>query len=65
MDPNNTHEVIFWDNLYKLRPWLMNKILCQMSVFILIFATYQNEIMHVENKCANVNKKELEKHQEI
>ena len=23
MDPNNTHEVIFWDNLYKLRPWLM------------------------------------------
>ena len=22
MDPNNTHEVIFWDNLYKLRPWL-------------------------------------------
>ena len=25
MDPNNTHEVIFWDNLYKLRPWL-NKV---------------------------------------
>ena len=24
MDPNNTHEVIFWDNLYKLRPWLIN-----------------------------------------
>ena len=24
MDPNNTHEVIFWDNLYKLRPWLLN-----------------------------------------
>ena len=24
MDPNNTHEVIFWDNLYKLRPWLYN-----------------------------------------
>ena len=23
MDPNNTHEVIFWDNLYKLRPWLV------------------------------------------
>ena len=23
MDPNNTHEVIFWDNLYKLRPWLL------------------------------------------
>ena len=23
MDPNNTHEVIFWDNLYKLRPWLI------------------------------------------
>ena len=22
MDPNNTHEVIFWDNLYKLGPWL-------------------------------------------
>ena len=22
MDPNNTREVIFWDNLYKLRPWL-------------------------------------------
>ena len=22
MDPNNTYEVIFWDNLYKLRPWL-------------------------------------------
>ena len=22
MDPNNNHEVIFWDNLYKLRPWL-------------------------------------------
>ena len=28
MDPNNTHEVIFWDNLYKLRPWLyMMKII--------------------------------------
>ena len=24
MDPNNTHEVIFWDNLYKLRPWLFS-----------------------------------------
>ena len=24
MDPNNTHEVIFWDNLYKLRPWLLD-----------------------------------------
>ena len=23
MDPNNTHKVIFWDNLYKLRPWLI------------------------------------------
>ena len=23
MDPNNTHEVIFCDNLYKLRPWLI------------------------------------------
>ena len=22
MDPNNAHEVIFWDNLFKLRPWL-------------------------------------------
>ena len=22
-DPDNTHEVIFWDNLFKLRPWLM------------------------------------------
>ena len=25
MDPNNTHEVIFWDNLYKLRPWLFSE----------------------------------------
>ena len=25
MDPNNTHEVIFWDNLYKLRPSLLNE----------------------------------------
>ena len=25
MDPNNTHEVIFWDNLYKLRPWLLDE----------------------------------------
>ena len=22
-DPNNAHEVIFWDNWYKLRPWLI------------------------------------------
>ena len=26
MDPNNTHEVIFWDNLYKLRPWLSQQV---------------------------------------
>ena len=57
--PYNVHEHL----QYLLS--IMNKILCQMSVFILIFAIYQNEIMHVENKCANVNKKELEKHQEI
>ena len=28
MDPdsNNTHQVIFWDNLYKLCPWLKDSL---------------------------------------
>ena len=30
MDPNNTHEVIFLDNLYKLRPWLYD--MCHICV---------------------------------
>ena len=39
MDPNNPHEVIFWDNLYKLRPWLSagrdkNEVIMNVSIFV-------------------------------
>ena len=32
MDPNNTHEVIFLDNLYKLRPWLTKGHILEVKV---------------------------------
>ena len=48
MDPNNTHGVIFWDNLYKLRPWLTEMLksfeTCQS------FSVKSNKFVSLNNK---------------
>ena len=71
MDPNNTHEVIFWDNLYKLRPWLSKYFLwipyesimlsMDISIYINISTRY---IYLLENKNGHWSMKLNKEHDE-